>query len=105
MNHWLGDHFTLDLNRGLGRGVARRDYLGCAVGNSTVFDDPLDQPVTIATTSRTRGDALGAQVVVTILANAAMIVAIRNRATTLVAINAEHAVGRVVGDDGELVLF
>lgn len=85
--------------------ITGRNDLSGAVSDSTVLDDPLDQPVTITAASRTCGDTLGAQVVVPILTNAAVIMAIRDGAATFIAINAEHAVGRVVRDDRELMLF
>jgi hypothetical protein len=85
--------------------IARSNNLGGAVGDGTVFDDSLDQPVTIAEASGSRVDTLWAQVIVTVLANAAVIVSICDRATAFVAVDAKHAVGRVVRDDGELMLI
>lgn len=104
MDHRLGDHLTLDLSGALDEGTARRNDLSGTVSDGTVFDNPLDQPVTIAAASGTSGDTLGAQVVVPVLANAAVVVAVGNGTATFVAINAEHAVGGIVRDDGELVL-
>jgi hypothetical protein len=85
--------------------ITRGDNLSGAVGDSTVLDDSLDQPVTIAAASGSRIDTLWAQVIVPVLANATVIVPVRNRATAFVAVDAEHAVGGIVGDDGELMLI
>ena len=85
--------------------ITRRNNLSGAVGDGTVLDDSLDQPVTIAAASGSRINTLWAQVIVPVLANAAVIVSIRNRTTAFVAVDAKHAVGGVVGDDGELMLI
>lgn len=85
--------------------TARSNNLGGAVGDGTIFDDSLDQPVTIAAASGSRIDTLWAQVIVTVLANTAVIVSICDRATAFVAVDTKHAIGRVVRDDGELMLI
>jgi hypothetical protein len=95
----LGGVLGLDLRLGLS--LTRGNRLGSAVGHDTVHHHPLDQPVTIATAGRTGLDALWAQVVVTIFADTAVIVLVGNRSTTVVAVNAEHAVGGAVRDNWE----
>lgn len=97
MDHRLGNRFTLDWG-GI-RLIPRRNYFSGVVDDGTILDNSLDQPLTFAVTSRSRCNTLWAQVIVAILANAAVVMVIRNGATTSVAINAEHAIWGVVGDD------
>jgi hypothetical protein len=61
--------------------------------------------VTITDAGCTVFDTSWAHVVVSILTNTAVIVLICNRATTVVAVDAEHSVDGVVRDKGELVLL
>lgn len=81
--------------------AARGNGLGCAVGDSAIHHQSLDQPVAFSTARCTGINTLWAQVVVPILADTAVIVFVGDRATAVVAINAEHSAGGVVGNDGE----
>jgi hypothetical protein len=81
--------------------LARRDFLGGAVSDETALDHPLDQPVTFSAAGCTSINTLGAQVIVSVLANTAVVVFICNGTTAVVAVNAEHATGRVVRDNRE----
>lgn len=99
MNRGRLDHPLLHTTRG--------NSLGCAIGNNAIGHHTLDQPVTFTQARRTIVNTTRAQVIVSVLANTAVIVFICNRAATVVTINAEHPTRGVVGDDreAELVLF
>jgi hypothetical protein len=84
--------------------MTRGDSLCCAIGNNAIGHDTLDQPVTFTPAGCTIINTLGAQVVITVLANTAVIVLVGNRASTAVAVNAKHPTRGVVRDDGEAEL-
>jgi len=65
----------------------RSDSLGSAVDDLTVLDETLDEPVLFTKTAHTRLDAVVAQIVVTIVTDAAVEMRIRHG---LVAAIAEH---------------
>jgi hypothetical protein len=89
----------------LGRLLARRDFLGGAVSDETAVNHPLDQPVTFSAARCTSINTLGAQIIVSVLANTAVVVLICNGTTAVVAVNAEHTTGRVVRDNRETKFF
>jgi hypothetical protein len=71
--------------------LTRGDFLGRAVGDHAVGHDALDQPVTLTAARGTIINTSWAQIVVSMLANAAVIMFIGNGVTTVVAVNAKHA--------------
>lgn len=82
----------------------RGDFLSRAVGNNAVGHHTLDQPVTFTTARGAIINTLWAQIVVSMLTDAAVIMFVGNGATTVVAVDAEHPTRGVVRDDGEAKL-
>lgn len=80
----------------------RRNGFRRTVSHNAILHHPLDQPVAFPTARGTVIDALGAQIVVPGLADAAVIVFIGNRATAVIAIDAKHSTRGVVGNDREV---
>lgn len=65
--------------------------LGDARDDNAVTNEALDQPVVITFASDAIGDTLVAEVEITLLADAAVIVLVRDRLATVVAVDAESA--------------
>ena len=61
--------------------------LGETIQNNPILDRPLDHPVAISATFRL--DTVGAQVIVTILTNAAVVVLVGNGSAAAVAVDVE----------------
>lgn len=92
---FLSRHSGLDRLDGLGS-LLWRNLLCDAGVNPTVLDGSFDQPVIFTVTSDTSSNASGAQVEVTHLTYAAVIMFADDRVFTIVAINAKVAGAEII---------
>lgn len=81
--------------------LSRSNGLSCAVGNNTIFDKSFDQPMVFNWAGDACVNTLRTQVIVTILADTAVVVLTGDRSATIVAVDAESSGGRSVRDDGK----
>jgi hypothetical protein len=92
-----GRHGNLLLFGGHESGLGLRElWLGCnglcdAVGHLAILHETFDEPVVIASTEDSCVDTTPAQIEVTVIARAAMIVLVGNGSTAIVAIDSENA--------------
>lgn len=104
----LGFHLGLDLGRFLGfvdrsfglhkpwLGLAGGNGLSCTVHDNPILDQSLQQPMALSGTGDTSIDTGRTQVVVTFVTDAAVVMFPRNRRSTVVAVNTEGCIRRLV---------
>lgn len=79
----------------------RGNGFGSTIGHDTIFDRALNKPVAFSTAQSTVRNTSGTQVVIAVLTDTTVEVFIGNRATAVIAINAEHPTRGVVRDNWE----
>ena len=82
---------------GLGEGALWCNGLSGAVNNLSVLDETLDQPVILASTNDATTNTALAEIKISIIADAAMIVNIWNRVIAVIAIDRINADSWAVG--------